>query len=457
MAKVLSEAPLTTRSARAKLPAGVHFRGIDPDVHLGYRRGKRGGVWFVRWRNGAGYRQRPIGVADDELREGTLDYNAAVGQARRTVEGARKEARAEAEGPALTVRSAVAVYVAARDKRESDRHKRPVRSDAWRLARYVVGREKKGKRAAIPATALADVAFHKMRESDLQMWRDQLPADLKATSRQRLINDLKAALNAAFDRHRRKLDAAIPGIIQNGLKVSELLESEDVALARDNQILADAQIGQIIRAAGEIDAEQGWEGDLYRMVVVLAGTGARFSQAARVRVGDVQRPQRRIHVPRSRKGRRKAAAGPIAVSVGMDVLDVLQPAVTSRRQDAILLERWKNKQVSSGKDGIKWQRDRRGPWQSASEMDRPWQAIAERAGMPDVIPYSLRHSSIVRGIRAGLPIRLVAALHDTSVAMIEKHYSKWIVDGLDELAARAVVPLVPAGKNVVQLGRDARR
>ena len=63
--------------------------------------------------------------------------------------------------------------------------------------------------------------------------------------------------------------------------------------------------------------------------------------------------------------------------------------------------------------------------------------------MPEVIPYALRHSSIVRGIRANLPIRLVAALHDTSVQMIERHYGKWVVDGLDDLAARAVVPLVP--------------
>jgi hypothetical protein len=27
--------------------------------------------------------------------------------------------------------------------------------------------------------------------------------------------------------------------------------------------------------------------------------------------------------------------------------------------------------------------------------------------------------------------------------MIEKHYSRWIVDGLEEMARAAVVPLVP--------------
>ena len=74
--------------------------------------------------------------------------------------------------------------------------------------------------------------------------------------------------------------------------------------------------------------------------------------------------------------------------------------------------------------------------------------------MPDVIPYALRHSSIVRGLKANLPIRLVAALHDTSVQMIERHYAKWIADGLEELAAQALVPLLPLEPGQVA-GRDA--
>ena len=60
----------------------------------------------------------------------------------------------------------------------------------------------------------------------------------------------------------------------------------------------------------------------------------------------------------------------------------------------------------------------------------------------DVVPYALRHSSIVRQLRAGLPVRLVAALHDTSSAIIERHYAAAIVDALDDVAAGAVIPLV---------------
>jgi hypothetical protein len=44
--------------------------------------------------------------------------------------------------------------------------------------------------------------------------------------------------------------------------------------------------------------------------------------------------------------------------------------------------------------------------------------------------YALRH---VRQLLANVPIRVVAMLHDTSVAMIEKTYSKYIADHADVL------------------------
>ena len=47
--------------------------------------------------------------------------------------------------------------------------------------------------------------------------------------------------------------------------------------------------------------------------------------------------------------------------------------------------------------------------------------------------YALRHSSIVRALVAGLPVRLVAAAHDTSVEMIEAHYSAHIIDATEDL------------------------
>ena len=105
----------------------------------------------------------------------------------------------------------------------------------------------------------------------------------------------------------------------------------------------------------------------------------------------------------------------------------------------------------------RWTKGDRGPWGPVDELNRVWPSIVQRAGLPAAtIPYSLRHSSIVRGLRAGLPVRLVAALHDTSSAMIEAHYTRFIADAMDELAARAVVPLTTAPATVVSIERAKR-
>src|SRR6185295_581501 len=131
------------------------------------------------------------------------------------------------------------------------------------------------------------------------------------------------------------------------------------------------------------------------------------------------------------------------VPVGSDVLERLRRAIEGRPPGDAMLQKWRYRQVGpAGPDA--WVKDYRGPWRTASEMTRDWQGVMTEAGFLGVIPYALRHSSIVRGIRANLPIRLVAAVHDTSVTMIERHYSRWITEGLEEMVARAVVPLLEA-------------
>jgi integrase len=457
MPKTLKDTPLTTRNARAKLdPSPVpYWRGIDPETHLGYRKSsKHGGTWLVRWRVHPGYRQEPLGTADDKIGEGALDFHAAERKAKEVVARARADAQAAADGPTLTVRGAVAPYIAERDAREARRRGRAYRSDAHRLERYVIGRDKRGGRKAIHAAKLADVPLHQLTKNDLRRWRAGLAETLNATSRERTVNDLKAALLAAYAAHDKRLDPSFPGIVKDGLKANGDSHDNDDTGVRENQILSDAQVTRLLRATQEIDREQNWDGDLYRLVAVLAATGARFSQVVRLRVGDVQRKAGRIMMPTSRKGKgKKAASTPIPIA--KDMLDALLPAVTGRSADAPLLERWRHEQ-KPGTVGD-WQRAGRAPWQSASELARPWDDIRKRAKLPGVIAYSLRHSSIVRGIRNNLPIRLVASAHDTSVQMIERHYSRFIVDGLEHLLANAVVPLLPQdnGGEVVSIRERA--
>jgi hypothetical protein len=70
----------------------------------------------------------------------------------------------------------------------------------------------------------------------------------------------------------------------------------------------------------------------------------------------------------------------------------------------------------------------------------------------EVTMYCLRHSSIVRALLLNVPIRLVASLHNTSVAMIERTYSKYITEHSDDISRRAMLQHEsPIGDNIVAL------
>lgn len=422
MGGVLREAKLTTKSARAALPAGLHWRSIDPDIHLGYRKGKRGGRWIVRSYEGdRKYRQIALGTADDIVSQGTLSYDDAARAARKKVSDARRAATSPDDEPIPTVRQAITTYLSIRDARATAHAGRPVKSDASSNLRVHV----------LKASEIADKLLGEVTENELRDWRRNLPEKLKATTRERTATNFKAALNAAYRRFRKRLPPDFAEIVRLGLATPDDEVSKEPA-ARDNQILDDNQVRRIVAAAKHHDED----GDLGRLVLILAATGARFSQVRRMCVGDVQADQDRVMIPMSRKGRGRTP-GHVTVRVGKDVLAALLPVCEGRPASEPLLCRWRYVQ----KTATEWVRDRRGPWTSASEMLRPWREVCEAAGVGSVVPYALRHSSIVRCIRLGLPIRLVAALHDTSVAMIERHYARWITDGLEELAAKAVVEL----------------
>lgn len=429
MPKTVSEVRLQERSARARLTAKHHpyWRSISEGRHLGYYRGRRGGSWIARCRppDGGEYVTKSLGTADDLVdADGVeiLNWRQALDEALAWFEQVEKPGFIEAAE--LTVQTAVEEYAAMRDARDSARAGRPLRSDGRsRLTRYVVVDEQ-----------LAKVRLLDLTESDLRAWQGRLKG-LKVLTRQRLANDLKAALNHCYQNHRRALPSDFPITVKVGLKSEECYWEHGESVARENQILEDSQVRDILRSA----VEQDEDGDFALLVILLAATGARFSQLKRMTVADVQLEHSRILIPTSFKGKGRSPAL-IKVCIGPDVAQVLRRAIVGRRKDEVLLQRWRYRQVSP----TRWERVGRAPWKTASEMTRSWNRVVDAIGLEGTIPYALRHTSIVRGIRANLPIRLVAALHDTSVVMIERHYSRWITEGLEELAARAVVPLLAA-------------
>ncbi len=444
MARSIRNSKLDSRSARQKLkPSGKpYYCPLGDKLHLGYRKGKSGGRWVMRrYLGDEKYALETIGEADDLADADGVDvltFYQAQEKARSRVEAIEEQARIASIGPAIAVRDAVEVYSAERDEREVRQSggkgvKHNARS---RLAKHVLSDED------LSAKLIAALTV-----DDLAGWTGRLSLRVKAP--ERTVHDFKAALNAAAKRYSGQLPPNIRDVIRDGLAIVR----DGSSGAREAQVLPDADVRRIISAAWEVDDEGGWSGDLGRLVLVLAATGARFSQIARMTVADVQVAQKRLMVPTSRKGRGVKKASHIGVRVGDDVLNDLAKETAGRKGHEPLFLRPHWRQVA----GRRWEKGERGPWHSTDEITRIWPAIVTRAGLaPGTVPYSLRHSSIVRGLRAGLPVRLVAALHDTSSGMIEKHYAAFIVDAMDELAARAVVPLTTAPATVVPIDRAAR-
>lgn len=428
------------RLSPRKNPYWVGIAGGRGGVSLGYRRRARAaGVWVAKAIVRGERAEERVGWADDaEAPVDAVSYRTAVALAldwntrqHATLESAGRLGRSRS---APTVRTAIEDYCATRARR-SEIGGANAKS---RLVRHVLSD------AEFAGTRLSN-----LRAVVIESWRERLTASeekkaaavggasaMSATSANRLLNDVRAALNASALRHRRELPAHIFQEIKLGTKAVEA-----VSQAR-RQLLTDEQVRAAVLAAFEVDEA----GDFGRLVAVLAATGARHSQAAALDVSDLQSIQRRVMMPSSRKGRNWTAKPPIAVPLSADVLDFLVPAAAGRSLSAPLLERWSFRRTGKST----WSPDKRRRWGHAYEIDRWWPEVVKRAGLPrGTVMYALRHSSIVRGLRAMLPVRLVAALHDTSVEMIERHYSAFIVDVTDDLARRAMLSIAPSEKYLV--------
>jgi integrase len=411
---------LSTPAKRRKLLSGkVHWTAIGGErggIILGYRRGPRGGSWVAKLVLNERRAEVVIGRADDRGQvPKALSHQDAIREAGSWAASERRRIELGIETApevrSFTVADAVRAYIGARERRN------PItgRDARSRLSLHVIA---DGKFSGIALTSFT--------ANDCARWRKGLSKGLRPATVNRLQNDLKAALRASIEQYWRDLPLTLPKEIESGLRSIPMAE-----VAR-HALLSDDEVRCVVEAAYATDP------DLGALVLVLAATGARFSQAARITVADVQANAERIMVPTSAKGNGAKARARIAVAVGSDVIERLSRLIEGRRGSEFLLTRWVHRQVGP----MEWARIERSSWATAALMQRGWHKALALARLPHVAPYALRHSSIVRQLREGLPVRVVAGLHDTSTAMIERHYSAHILDMADELARRAITPLV---------------
>jgi integrase len=399
MAPRLRSPTLETRAARLKqkVRRKPYFVPVAPGVSLGYRRNLGAGSWLVRCADGKGGSwTKGFSTADDfedSNGDAVLDFWQAQVRARELVRGKHMDA-----SKPVTVGEALDDYAKDLAARGG-----------------LVAHVHRVRRGLTPVMLERPVSLLVWRE--LRRWRDSRRAAVAASSVTRECKAFAGALNFVANHD--------PSITNRAAWKIGLAALPDSHVARADVVLTDDQVRAVVSAC-YAESER-----LGLLIEVLAVTGCRPVQAARLTVGDLQ-PDR-VMLPRSAKGKGQKRIERRPVPIPPSLSSRLRAAASDRPSDAPLLQR---------ADGGAWQPGR-------SDHSKPFDRALEAAGLLKVVPYALRHSSITRALLRGVPARVVADLHDTSISQLEKTYAKWIGDHSDAVVRAAQLDLAPGADGKV--------
>ena len=389
MARTVRDSNLETRTARGKLKSSgqPYYRGLEPGLHLGYRKPRTGaGKWLARRNVEGTYSYHPLGTADD--------YSDADGQIILSYKQAQDAARKVQVGRGIgTVAEAIEAYLQAL---EADGRAQ----SSLRRTRYDV--------AASILPALGGVELAKLTREQLQRWFNDLarrPVRLRTRpgekQRYRELDgdaDAHRARRVSANRIRATLLAALNHAFQAGHVGSDqawrrLRPFKGVAKARV-RYLSVAEAKRLINAARP---------EFRPLLQAALLTGARYGQLVQLVVSDLNADAGTLRL-RTRKG--DGSERVYHVHLTDEALAFFRAACAGRPG---------GEPIFAHADGEPW---------GKSHQDVPMEEASERAGIAPAINFHVtRHTFASHAVMNGAPLLVVAqALGHTDTRMVEKHY-----------------------------------
>jgi len=398
MARTVKDANLGTRNARfdLKMAGKPYYRSLDPGLHLGYRKGKRGGKWLARRYDGEGdYEFHKIGIADDvQDADGVsvLTFSQAQAEARKWFQERERNAAGIEDlhqGP-YTVQNAIDEYKADYERRS--------------------GKDTARMQASIDAhiiPALGKFEVKKLTRSKVRNWHQDIaeaPARLR-TKRGSLKQNVKNSPANADDKRKRRntanriltiLKAALNHAYHDGKISSDTawmsvkpFKNVDAPKIR---YLTDQEAMRLVNACDE---------NLRAIVTAALLTGSRYGELAALKANDYDDNAGTLHIGESKSGYPRNIA---LTDEGRRFFDL---AVAGKKGGDILFHR------ASG-----------GAWGRAHQS-RPLHEACKVAKIdPPVGFHILRHTYGSRLAMKGVPMAVIAEqLGHSDTRMTERHYA----------------------------------
>src|SRR5262245_58467888 len=400
MAKKVREKALDSRAAREKLKVSgkPYYRSLDPELHLGYRKGKDTRRWVARVYLGNGqYRVENIGYADDIAdADGSkvLDYWQAQEKARAMVK--------PVAGGNYTVHQALKAYIESLEGKPTQA-KTELRFNAYvsaaladkALAEVTADDIKKWLHdiAKLPPRAHTPPGAKKQNYCNVDMTDPEVQRKRKASAN-RLLTNVKAAFNLAFRDGHVASD-------REWRRVKPFKNAESVRV----RYLTVAEAKRLINVC---DPE-------FRILVQAAlATGARYGELANLEVQDFNPDSGTLHIRRSKSGKARH------IILTEEGLELFAGLTAGRKKSDMLLER---------------------EWKDTNQVRRIKAACEHAKIDPPITFHGLRHTWASLSVMAGLPLMVVAKnLGHVDTKMVEKHYGhlapSYIADAIRKHAPR---------------------
>ncbi len=413
MARTVRDANLDSRTARARLKARgkPYYRAVDRGLHLGYRKGKNGGTWVLRWYVGEQeYRVQRLEGRPDDIDDANgsevLSFSQAQALARAQYVKLERTAKGlPTKGGLYSVEDALNDYLAWLEQNRKSAADSRTRANALILP--ALGKIEAAKLSAERIRKWLQVlagtpARLRTAAGEEQQYR-QAPHDDEAVRRRRAtanrtLTILKAALNWAWREGKIANDAEWRRV--------EPFGEADAARVR---YLSVKECVRLINAS---------DPDFRELVRAALATGARYGELGRLNVQDYNPDAGTLHIRKSKSGRGRH------VALTEEGVALFKQLAAGRAAKAPIL-------VKSG--GSRW---------LPAHQSRPLAEACERAKIdPPADFHCLRHTFASLAVMAGAPLIVVAkTLGHADTRMVEKHYGhlapSYVADAIRAAAPR---------------------